>query len=164
MTVIYSEEFKKAAVQKYLSRGNRSAGEILNELGITKTSIYQWRNNFANVNGMKKSSKPQNRTVHEKLKALTEFDALPVDGRGEYLRKNGLHTEHLDEWRKYIEEALSPAKMSLKERQDKSADKKKIKDLERELRRKDKALAEASALLILKKKADLIWGSQEEEE
>ena len=46
----------------------------------------------------------------------------------------------------------------------KSEDKKKIKELERELRRKDKALAEATALLILKKKAELIWGVVEDDE
>ena len=36
------------------------------------------------------------------------------------------------------------------------------KQLALELRRKEKALAEAAALLILKKKADLIWGVDEE--
>jgi len=39
----------------------------------------------------------------------------------------------------------------------------KNKKLESELRRKDKALAEASALLILKKKANLIWGESEDD-
>lgn len=164
MITSYPEEFKQAAVQKFLNRGNRPLNEIIHDLGITRSTIYKWRDEFANIDGMKKSSKPQNRSVIEKLKALTEFDALPIDKRGEYLRKNGLHEEHLTEWKKYVDEAFAPSKKSLKERQDKFADKKKIKDLERELRRKDKALAEASALLILKKKADLIWGSGEEEE
>ena len=50
--------------------------------------------------------KPQNRTVQEILKALTEYDALPDEKRGEYLRKNGLHVEHLNEWLKQIEEAF----------------------------------------------------------
>jgi len=44
-----------------------------------------------------------------------------------------------------------------------AADKKKIKELERDLARKDRALAETTALLVLKKKADLIWGSGENE-
>ena len=43
------------------------------------------------------------------------------------------------------------------------ADKKKIKELERDISRKDRALAETTALLVLKKKADLIWGSGENE-
>lgn len=159
----YSVEFKKSAVQKYLSRGNRSVNEIIHEIGISPPTIYQWRDQFANVGGMKKPSKPQNRSVNEKLKALTEFDALPSEKRGEYLRKNGLHEENLNEWRKQVEEAFSTKKKSSKERQELIAEQKKVKQLEKEILRKDKALAEVSALLVLKKKADLIWGSGEDE-
>lgn len=159
----YSAEFKEAAVQKLLSRGNKTVKEIIEEIGIASPTIYQWRDNLANIGGMKKSSKPQSRSVSEKLKALAEYNILPVEKRGEYLRKNGLHEEHLKEWQNQIEEAFAPAKRSSKERMEKSADQKKIKELERELRRKEKALAEAAALLILKKKADLIWGSEEDE-
>jgi len=159
----HSLEFKKSAVQKYLSRGNRSVIEILDEIGIASPTIYQWRDQFANVQDMKKPSKPQARPANEKLKSLVEFDALQVENRGEYLRKNGLHEEHIAEWRKQVQEAFAPAKISLKDRLEKAADQKKIKDLEKEIRRKDKALAEVSALLILKKKADLIWGSEEDE-
>lgn len=159
----YSAEFKEAAVQKLLSRGNKTVKEIIEEVGIASPTIYQWRDNLANIGGMKKSSKPQSRSVSEKLKALSEYNILPVEKRGEYLRKNGLHEEHLKEWQNQIEEAFAPAKRSSKERLEKSADQKKIKELERELRRKEKALAEAAALLILKKKADLIWGSEEDE-
>jgi len=159
----HSVEFKKSAVQKYLSRGNRSVNEVLQEIGIASPTIYQWRDQFANVSGMTKSTKPQNRSVNEKLKALTEFDALASEKRGEYLRKNGLHEENLNEWRKQLEEAFSPRKKSLQERQELAVEKNKVKQLEKEIRRKDKALAEVSALLILKKKADLIWGSEEDE-
>jgi transposase-like protein len=160
----YSVEFKKSAVQKYLGRGSRSVNEILQEIGIASPTIYQWRDQFANVSGMTKLTKPQARSANEKLKSLMEFDALPSENRGEYLRKNGLHEEHIVEWRKQIEDALSPKKVSKQERTEKVADQKKIKDLEKEIRRKDKALAEVSALLVLKKKADLIWGTTEEDE
>jgi transposase len=160
----YSEEFKKSAVQKYLSRGSRTVNEILEDIGITSPTIYQWRDELANVGGMKKSSKPQSRSPQDKFKALTEFDLLPPEKRGEYLRKNGLHEENLNDWRKQIEEALMPKKISAQERQELRAEKIKIKQLEKEIRRKDKALAEVSALLVLKKKADLIWGTTEEDE
>ncbi len=160
----HSIEFKKSAVQKYLSRGNRSVNEVLQEIGIASPTIYQWRDQFANVSGMSKSTKPQARSANEKLKALMEFDALSSEKKGEYLRRNGLHEEHLVEWRKQIEEAFTPKKKSLQERQELAAEKNKVKQLEKEIRRKDKALAEVSALLVLKKKADLIWGTTEEDE
>jgi len=158
----YSVEFKKAAVEKLLSRGHRTINEITSEVGISSPTLYQWRDELANVGGMKKSFKPQSRSVQEKFKALAEYDLLPAEKRGEYLRKNGLHEENLNEWRKHIEDALSP-KSSSKDRQDLIAEQKKNKQLEKEIRRKDKALAEVSALLVLKKKADLIWGSEEDE-
>ena len=159
----HSVEFKKAAVQKYLSRGSRSVDEIIKEIGISSPTIYQWRDEFAKIGDMKKSSKPQSRSVAEKLKAISEYNALPEEKRGEYLRRNGLHEEHLAEWQKQIEEALSPKKKTFQDRHELFAEQKKVKQLEKELHRKDKALAEASALLILKKKADLIWGSEEDE-
>ncbi len=158
----YSEDFKKSAVAKFLSRGNRTVPEISNEVGVNSSTLYNWRNNFANVTDMKKPSKPHSRSAQEKLKALKEYGEVPIEGRGEYLRKNGLHEEHLAEWQKQIEDALSPSKRSTQDRAELIVERRKNHELEKELRRKDKALAEASALLILKKKADLIWGTKEE--
>ncbi len=159
----HSVEFRAAAVQKYLTRGNRPVGQIADDLGITAQTIYYWRNQLAKVGDMNKKSKPHTRSSAEKLKALTEYGALEIDKQGEYLRKNGLHIEHLNAWRKQIEEALSPVKKTFLERNELIAEQKKVQKLEKELRRKDSALAEASALLILKKKADLIWGPGEDE-
>ena len=63
-----------------------------------------------------------------------------------------------------MEAGLEPLKkLSVEERAERNKDRDQIKDLEKELRRKEKALAEAAALLILKKKADLIWGTGENE-
>jgi transposase len=161
--VKYSDEFKQSAVKKLLGRGSRTVKDVLQELGISSPSIYQWRDEFANVHNMKKSSSPQDRSLSIKNKSLFEYDTLPIEKRGEYLRKNGIHEENLTEWRKQIEMALQPIKNSSQERKELGAEKEKVKKLERELHRKDKALAEVSALLILKKKADLLWGSEEEE-
>ena len=41
--------------------------------------------------------------------------------------------------------------------------KKRIKDLEKELLRKDRALAEAAALLVLKKKAQDLWEDEDDD-
>lgn len=160
----YSIDFRKSAVEKLLKRGHRTVDEICTELGISSPTIYEWRSSFANVGVMKnKSTSPNNRTPEEKFKTLMEYDALPEDKRGEFLRKKGLFSETLTEWKKQILEALAPSRKSAQEKSELVAEQKKTKELERQLRRKDKALAEASALLILKKKADLIWGTEEEE-
>jgi transposase len=159
----YSEDFKKSAVEKLLHRGSRPVAAILEELGVASPTLYQWRNDFANLGGMKKSQqRPQDRSPTEKLKAVVEFESLPEEKRGEFLRTQGLHVENIKAWRKQLEDALTPVNKQA-ERLERTADRRKIKDLERELRRKDAALAETTALLVLKKKANLLWGTGEDE-
>lgn len=161
----YSREFKEAAVEKLLSRGSRPVAAILEEIGVSGPTLYQWRKDFANDAAVKKTSKrPQDRSADEKLKIVIEFEKLAEDKRGEFLRKQGLHVEHIAEWREQIKAALNPVKRTQAERAERAEDRRKIKELERELRRKDKALAETTALLVLKKKADLIWGDGEDNE
>jgi transposase len=100
----------------------------------------------------------------EKFQAVIEFEGLAPDKQGEYLRKAGLHAEHLAAWKKSMQAALAPAgKLTDAARAERAEDRRKIKELERELHRKDRALAETTALLVLKKKADLIWGTGENE-
>ncbi len=159
----YSEEFKKSAVEKLLHRGSRPVAAIIEELGVASPTLYQWRNDFANLAGMKKTpQRPQDRSPEAKLRALIEFESLPEEKRGEFLRKEGLHVEHVKAWRKQLEDALTPVNKQA-ERLERAEDRRKIKELERELRRKDAALAETTALLVLKKKANLIWGTGEDE-
>lgn len=167
MTVLqqnYSEEFKRAAVQKLLNRGNRTVKQITEDLGVSSPSLYEWRTKFGNVASMKKTaSRPQDRSSEEKLKAITTYDGLPETKRGEFLRREGLKSGHIEQWRNQLSRSLDGEKMTKEERSQQAEYKRRIKDLEKELRRKDKALAETTALLVLKKKANLIWGDQEDE-
>jgi len=161
---IYSQEFKKSVVEKVMNRGSRPVAAILEETGVSSPALYRWKAEFANSGGMKKTSKrPQDRSAEEILKLVIEFEKLPEEKHGEFLRKEGLHSEHVEAWREQIKAALRPAKRTQAERSERAEDRRKINELEKELRRKDKALAEATALLILKKKADLIWGMGDDE-
>jgi len=161
----FSQEFKEAAVQKLRSRGSRTVSSIRHELGISSSTLYRWNQEFATNDGMKRSSKkrPQERSMEEKLNAIIAFEKLPEDQRGEFLRREGLRSEHIQAWRAEIA-ALGSNKKSQSERSELAAERRKSAQLEKELRRKDKALAETSALLVLKKKANLIWGSGEDDE
>jgi hypothetical protein len=81
----------------------------------------------------------------------------------EYCRQRGLFAEQIKTWRMACEQAnnwerSSTARMSQATREEK----KRIKVLERELARKDRALAETAALLVLRKKAVAIWGGDED--
>lgn len=159
-----SEEFRRAAVEKFHSRGSRSVEEVARVLGVSSWSLYQWTKRYGNNGGMERNRRPGDRSVQEKLRAVIEFEGLEGERQGEYLRRQGLHSDHILAWKKSMEAGLeSGGGANQAGRTERAQDKRKIKELEKELRRKDRALAESTALLVLKKKADLIWGSGENE-
>ena len=136
--------------------------EVAGVLGVSSWSLYQWSKRYGNPEGMKKNRRPTDRSVQEKLKAVIEYEGLAWDKQGEYLRREGLHSDHIGAWKKSMEAGLeSGGGVDGGTRSERAADKRKIKELEKELHRKDRALAETTALLVLKKKADLIWGKGE---
>ena len=85
--------------------------------------------------------------------------ALGPDELGAFLRREGVHAAELEQWRETVVDA---AKLALEggaaRSSSRGADTKRIKELERDLRRKDRALAETAALLVLQKKVHEIWG------
>ena len=95
--------------------------------------------------------------------AVLETAALSDKELGAYLRRKGLHEGTLKQWRALVNNALGkPQAKAKKSREHKEADK-RVRKLERELRRKDAALAETAALLVLKKKAQAIWGDEDDD-
>ena len=160
----YSEEFKKAAVQKFHNRGSRQVLAVARELGIQSCSLYQWSKKYATDSEMKeRDRRPQDWSSAEKWKSVIEFEGLSEQKRGEYLRSKGLHSDHIESWKKSMQAGLEPVSRSPSERAEMSELKAENKELKRDLYRKDRALAETTALLVLKKKEDLIWGTEENE-
>lgn len=155
-----SKEFKDSVVEKVLNRGDRTIDEVCAEVGVPRTSIGNWIRASAKVAG--KSHNPKGRmkwTPEAKFKAVVDTTNLVDTELGHYLRKEGLYSNQVTEWRAEMIQNMSlKPKFKRDERDD------KIRVLEREILRKDKALAEASALLILQKKVDLIWGRSAEDE
>ena len=96
-------------------------------------------------------------TAEAKLKALVETAGLAEPELGLYLRREGLYSHQITAWRAEVLAYFATSPTPKKDARDET-----IRQLEREILRKDKALAEASALLILQKKVDLIWGSRDE--
>ena len=161
---MYSEEFKRTAVQKYLSRGSRSVKDVCRELGIADVTVYVWareRGRSSTMNNVAK--RPQDWNAAEKMKAVIEFEKLPPEQQGEFLRREGLHSDHIAKWKQNMQEGLESGGDAKASRAEVSQLKAQNKELERDLNKKDKALAEVTALLVLKKKADLLWGTGEKE-
>jgi transposase-like protein len=93
---------------------------------------------------------------------VREAAALSDDELGEFLRREGLHEEQLEQWREMLIQA-APEVFGKRRRKKTSPETKRIRELEKELPRKDKALAEAAALIVLKKKAQAIWGDEDDD-
>ena len=156
----YSKDFKNSIRSKILSRGNRTVLEICEQEGINPRSAANWIRPRA-IDPVMKRTKSNHWTPEQKLEALMETSALSEPELGAYLRKSGLLSTQLEEWKKEFLSSMAAAgpKKTAKDDRDQ-----KIKVLEREILRKDRALAEASALLILQKKVNLIWGHKDEDE
>jgi transposase len=102
-----------------------------------------------------KQRRPEDWTAEEKVDAMLSYEKLSEEQRGLFLREKGLHEVQLGKWKAELIEAMKLKPFAGGKN---SAQQKRIAALERELRRKEAALAEAAALLMLKKKADSIWG------
>jgi len=103
--------------------------------------------------------RPQDWTAEEKLAVVIEAASLADEELGAFLREKGLHQANLKQWRQTILSGLGESKARSSKP---SAETRRIRELERELARKEKALAEAAALLILKKKAQALWGDEDD--
>jgi hypothetical protein len=109
-------------------------------------------------------SGPEGWSARDKFAAVLEAAALNETDLAEYCRTKGIYPEQLLQWRKACERANDwDRENSRRLKSEKKADGQRIRQLERELNRKEKALAETAALLVLQKKAQAIWGDPEGE-
>ena len=96
-----------------------------------------------------------------KFAAVVETSALNEAELAEYCRRRGLYAEQVERWRAVCRQANGPGGAAPARGGGRREDRRRIRQLEGELRRKDKALAETAALLVLRKKLNAIWGEEE---
>lgn len=159
----YSMAFRKAAVEKLLA-GGQTVVNLRNELGVSRETLYRWLNNFTHhdvgkVATLPKKKRPQDWSAEEKYRALMETTGYNAEEMSVYCRRNGIHVSQLEGWK---ETCLAGMRKGPKTDPEKKALKAENQDLKRDLRRKEKALAETAALLVLKKKAAEIFGKSED--
>ncbi len=149
----YSREFKEAIVSKIVNRGNRTVAQVCEDEGINKATAANWLRSVS-MPSMSKKNKKKKWSPKEKLKAISETMTADEAELGAYLRKEGLHSHQLKEWQNKALTSLGVASKAGDGIDERDV---LIAELEQEILRKDKALAEASALLIIQKKVQLIW-------
>jgi transposase len=165
MATQYSEEFKTSIIAKLLPPNNVSVPDLVKETGIPKETLYTWRSKYREIQGSKVSDQGQQGGAlrnEEKFSVVVETASLNELELGEYCRRKGFYPEQIAGWRKTFIQGSGP-EAGKSERAQLQRQAKTIKQLQSELHRKDKALAEAAALLVLGKKAQALWGESEDE-
>ena len=154
----YREAFKSRIVGRLVGPAARSATAVAAEVGVPQATRSRWLLAAGTMGGMTPPI-PKKWTGAEKLRVVTAAHGLSARDLGALLRREGLHDAQLTAWRAAAEAALAEP---VRGRAGPSREAKRIQELERELRRKDKALAETAALLVLKKKLETIWGDADD--
>jgi transposase-like protein len=162
----YPDERKEAILKKMLPPNNRTIKELAEEESISEATLYNWRKS-ARAEGRllpNGDSTPSGWSAADKFAAVVETTALNEAELSIYCRERGLYPEQIQQWREACEQANDWDRSQNKRlKEARKADQKRLKELERDLRHKEKALAETAALLVLRKKAEAIWGEGEDE-
>jgi transposase-like protein len=151
----YTQAFREQALEKVYTRGSQSVASVAEELNMNHWTLKNWMTAEKNQHrdSHKSDLRPQDWSQAQRLDALIKTDAMKDAERSAFCRENGLFAHHLKQWRKDFETGNSTKDNTSQIRDLKAAN----KSLERELNRKEKALAEAAALLVLQKKYQALW-------
>ena len=161
----YSQEFKNSIIAKMMPPENKSITQIARETGLSEATLNQWRRK-ARASGCAAPADNQEAerwSTQDKFLIVVETAKLNEAELAEYCRKKGIYVEQVNSWRDACLQANGGvAKEATRYQQELKQTTRRVKDLEKELRRKEAALAETAALLVLRKKADAIWGDSED--
>jgi hypothetical protein len=161
-------------VRRMLGPKAVTATVLAEETGVSQATLSRWLRETASVQAMSTQNKPppreapppapesrraQDWTAEEKLRAVVEAMDLEGEALGACLRRRGVHQDQLAVWQESAKSALEDRALRRRSR----GEGKRIKELERELRYKEKALAETAALLVLRKKANALWGAADDD-
>lgn len=166
MTTKFTTEFRQNAVKQALTRnpevGLQSMAEDLNigystlQKWIRLSKLGQLNNSTVMTTTMTKEQRPSDWNNDKKLELLIQCGSLDDEAVSQVCREHGIYPHHLDEWKK---ELTTP--------KDNKSDvprlKRELKSLKKELNRKDRALSETAALLVLQKKIKNLLNESEDE-
>lgn len=171
MTVPFTTSFKQQAVEKALRRGpGVTLDDLAEEWGVGRSTVQRWireSRTKARITSrdqsehMKIEKRPQDWSIEERLTIVITCGALDEAEVGELCREKGIYPHHVEQWKTDFVEGASGKDKACGRTETKQL-KHENKALKKELRRKEKALAETAALLVLQKKVDAMWGDDED--
>jgi len=161
----YSPELKKSTIRKMMPPSNRSILELSRETGVPEGTLNGWRKQ-ARANGYATPGDGREAEIwssQDKFHIVIETAGLSEIELADYCRSKGLFVEQVRSWRDACMQANGNlAQETGKIQQELKQEKSRSLQLEKELRRKESALAETAALLVLRKKIHAIWGDGED--
>jgi len=159
------KERKEAILAKLAGPDRMSVEELAKQEGISAVTLYAWRKQARQEGRLMPDhdDSPQGWSSRDKFNTVLETAGMNEVALSQYCRSKGLYPEQVARWRQSCEQAndwdrTQNVVLARQQRQDRQS----IEILQKELRRKEKALAEAAALLVLSKKVEAIWGEKDE--
>jgi transposase-like protein len=157
-------ERKTAILAKMTGPDRKSISVIAAEEGISTATLYNWRKDAREQGRLlpDHDDSPEGWSSQDKFNAVLETAPLSEAQISEYCRRHGLYPEQIARWREACCRAndYAASERAHRERLQRQ-ERTRMRKLEAELRRKEKALAETAALLVLRKKAEAIWGEED---
>jgi len=154
----YGAAFRNRVVARLLPPESADIGVVSREVGVSVQTLERWREDAQTM-----PARGRAWSAGARLEAVITVAAMDEAGKNAWCREHGVFPAELDKWRMSATTALVEPEEVRASPQATRADRKRIKELERELLRKDKALAEAAALLVLSKKVAAIFNKGEDE-
>lgn len=162
----YSAERKASLLKKLLPPHSMTVAELSRQEHISVQTLYTWRNKAKQM-GMPvpgKKSSTDNWSAETKLSVVIETAALSASELSQYCREKGLYPEQVQVWKQECLQGFQSSEAQSKAiKLQAKKDKREIKTLKKDLRQKEKALAETAALLVLRKKLNALWEDDSEE-
>ena len=171
MRARYTQSFKGQAVEKALSRAEGTTlADVTDSLGIGQSTLNRWilqsrnqtsgfntEHDRASIGGVRKEKRPQDWSREARLEMVIACGALDETSMNQLCRERGLYAHHVTQWKQDFISGVTA-----NEGRDAKSLKGEVRELKKELSRKDRALAETAALLVLQKKLSTIWGNDED--
>ena len=158
----FTSDFKERALAKVFSRaGDQGIEEVAAGLHMSAGTLKGWMKTatYQQKSASRKAVKAKDRTLAEKLLALQETHGMSEEALNGWCRQHGVFARDLAQWRQAFTAGSRAG--SREESRELRELRQAYAQLQREVNRKDKALAEAAALLVLQKKVRALWEAED---
>lgn len=142
---------------RLLAPESAALDDVARETGVGVGTLERWRSE-----ALSRPARERTWTAVARFDAVLTTAAMDEASKSAWCRAKGVYPQELVAWRQAATQALAEPEEARASPQETRQDRQRIKDLERELRRKDHALAETAALLVLSKKVAAIFNTGED--